>query len=130
MPAIPLPTPSAPPVAGPYSHAVHAGELVFLAGQIPIDPTTGALVEGDIDAQTRRALANVTAVLHDIGADWADVAKATIYLAGSMEHFAAVNTCYAEVVGHHRPARSTVAVAQLPAGAAVEIEVVVHRPSA
>lgn len=128
MPAIPLPTPSAPPVAGPYSPAVRAGDLVFLAGQIPIDPATGALVEGDVAAQTDQVLANISAVLADIGAEWTDVVKATIFLAGSLEHFAAVNERYAAVVGAHRPARSTVAVAALPAGAAVEIEVVVHRP--
>lgn len=128
MPATPLPTPSAPPVAGPYSPAVRAGDFVFLAGQIPIDPATGALVDGDVAAQARRVLANISTVLADIGAQWTDVVKATIFLAGSLEHFATVNECYAEVVGEHRPARSTVAVAALPAGAAVEIEVVVHRP--
>lgn len=128
MPATPVPTPSAPPVAGPYSPAVRAGDLVFLAGQIPIDPATGALVEGDAAAQARQVLANVAAVLGDVGATWTDVVKATIFLAGSLEHFAAVNECYAEVMGDHRPARSTVAVAALPAGAAVEIEVVVHIP--
>ena len=128
MPATPLPTPSAPPAAGPYSPAVRAGDLVFLAGQIPIDPATGALVEGDIGAQARQVLANITSVLGDIAAQWTDVVKATIFLAGSLEHFATVNQIYADVVGDHRPARSTVAVAALPAGAKVEIEVVVHRP--
>lgn len=130
MPAIPLPTPSAPPVAGPYSPAVRAGDLVFLAGQIPIDPATGALVEGDVADQARQVLANISAVLGDIGAQWTDVVKATIFLSGSLEHFATVNEVYAGVVGDHRPARSTVAVAALPAGAAVEIEVVVHSPAA
>jgi 2-iminobutanoate/2-iminopropanoate deaminase len=128
VPATPLPTPSAPPAAGPYSPAVRAGDLVFLAGQIPIDPATGALVEGDIGAQARQVLANITSVLGDIAAQWTDVVKATIFLAGSLEHFATVNRIYADVVGDHRPARSTVAVAALPAGAMVEIEVVVHRP--
>lgn len=129
MPATPLPTPSAPPVAGPYSPAVRAGDLVFLAGQIPIDPATGAIVAGGVAAQARQVLANISAVLGDIGAAWTDVAKATIFLSGSLEHFATVNEVYAEVVGDHRPARSTVAVAALPAGAAVEIEVVVHTPA-
>jgi len=128
VPATPLPTPSAPPVAGPYSPAVRAGDLVFLAGQIPIDPATGALVEGDVSDQARQVLANISAVLGDIRAQWTDVVKATIFLAGSLEHFATVNEVYAGVVGDHRPARSTVAVAALPAGAAVEIEVVVHAP--
>ena len=129
MPATPLPTPGAPPVAGPYSPAVRAGDLVFLAGQIPIDPATGALVDGDVTAQARQVLANITAVLGDIGARWTDVVKATIFLSGSLEHFATVNEVYAGVVGDHRPARSTVAVAALPAGALVEIEVVVHSPA-
>ena len=129
MPATPLPTPSAPPVAGPYSPAVRAGDLVFLAGQIPIDPATGSLVAGDAAAQARQVLANIAAVLGDIGAGWTDVVKATIFLAGTLDHFAAVNDVYAEVLGNHRPARSTVAVAALPAGAAVEIEIVVHSPA-
>jgi 2-iminobutanoate/2-iminopropanoate deaminase len=102
---------------------------VFLAGQIPIDPATGALVEGGVADQARQVLANITAVLGDIGAAWTDVAKATIFLAGSLEHFTTVNEIYAATVGDHRPARSTVAVAALPAGAAVEIEVIVHRPA-
>ncbi|MFM8302701.1 MAG: Rid family detoxifying hydrolase [Actinomycetota bacterium] len=129
MPASPVPTPSAPPVAGPYSPAARAGDLVFLAGQIALDPATGALVEGDIERETRQALANIAAILGDLGAAWTDVVKTTIFLAGSLEYFATVNECYAEAVGEHRPARSTVAVAALPLGAAVEIEVVVHRPA-
>ncbi len=129
MPASPVPTPSAAPVAGPYSPAVRAGDLVFLAGQIPIDPATGKLVDGDIETQARQVLANIEAILGDLGAEWTDVAKATVFLAGSLDHFATVNDCYAAVVGDHRPARSTVAVAALPLGAAVEIEVVVHRPT-
>ena len=129
MPATPVPTPSAPPVAGPYSPAARAGDLIFLAGQIAIDPATGHLVEGDVEAEARRVLANIAAVLDDCGAAWTDVVKATIFLAGSLDHFATVNACYAEAVGDHRPARSTIAVAALPLGAAVEIEVVVHRPA-
>ena len=88
MSATPLPTPSAPPVAGPYSPAVRAGDLVFLAGQIPIDPATGALVEGDVADQARQVMANISAVLGDIGAAWTDVAKATIFL--SLFHRCAV----------------------------------------
>jgi 2-iminobutanoate/2-iminopropanoate deaminase len=108
---------------------VRAGDLVFLAGQIPIDPATGSLVAGDAAAQARQVLANIAVVLGDIGAGWTDVVKATIFLAGTLDHFAAVNDVYAQVLGDHRPARSTVAVAALPAGAAVEIEVVVHSPA-
>lgn len=129
MPAVPLPTPSAPPVAGPYSPAARAGDLIFLAGQIAIDPATDHLVEGGVEAEARQVLANIGVVLGDCGAAWTDVVKATIFLAGSLDHFATVNACYAEAVGDHRPARSTIAVAALPLGAAVEIEVVVHRPA-
>ena len=128
MPAQPVPTPSAPPVAGPYSPAVRGGDLIFCAGQIALDPATGAMVEGGVEAQTDRVLANLGAVLGDCGADWGDVVKTTIFLAGSMEHFATVNERYAAAVGDHRPARSTVAVAALPLGALVEIEIVIHRP--
>ena len=129
MPAVPVPTPSAPPVAGPYSPAVRGGDFVFCAGQIAIDPATGKLVEGNVETEARQVLANISAVLGDCGAAWTDVVKATIFLAGSLDHFATVNECYAEVVGDHRPARSTFAVAALPLGAAVEIEVIVHRPA-
>jgi len=128
MPATPLPTPGAPPVVGPYSPAVRAGDWILLAGQVGIDPATGALVPGGAAAQADQVLANVTAVLGDCGATWADVAKVTIFLAGSMDHFAAVNERYAAALGEHRPARSTVAVAALPLAAAVEIEAIVHLP--
>ena len=130
MPATPLPTPNAPAVAGPYSPAVRAGDWVLLAGQVGIDPATSALVPGGAAAEARQVLANMGAVLKDCGAEWTDVAKVTIFLAGSLEHFAAVNQCYAEVFGDHRPARSTVAVAALPLGAAVEIEAMVYLPDA
>ncbi len=127
MPAQPLPTPSAPPAAGPYSHAVRAGDWVTFAGQIPIDPATGALVEGDATAQAERVLANIRAILTDIGGSLTDVAKATIFLV-DLADFADVNAVYAATFGDHRPARSTIQVAALPAGARVEIEVWVHLP--
>lgn len=130
MPVAPVPTPSAPPVAGPYAPAVRAGDWIFLAGQVGIDPATGRLAEGGVVPQARQALANLTAVLADCDATWADVAKVTIFLAGTLDRFPEVNECYAEVVQDHRPARSTVAVAALPLGAAIEIEAVVHRPTA
>jgi 2-iminobutanoate/2-iminopropanoate deaminase len=128
MPATPIPTPSAAPVAGPYSPAVRAGDWILLAGQVGVDPSTGALVLGGAAAEADQVLANLAAVLGDCGATWADVAKVTIFLAGSMEHFAVVNELYAAALGAHRPARSTVAVAALPLGAAVEIEAMVHLP--
>jgi 2-iminobutanoate/2-iminopropanoate deaminase len=125
MPVDPIPTPSAPPVAGPYSPAVRAGDWIVMAGQIGID-ATGTMADG-VEAQTRQILANIAAVLSDCGASWADVAKTTIFLT-DLGNFQAVNALYAEAIGPHRPARSTVGVAALPAGAVVEIECWVHRP--
>jgi 2-iminobutanoate/2-iminopropanoate deaminase len=100
-----------------------------LAGQVGLDPATGALAEGDVGRQTRQALANVAAILGDSGATLADVAKTTVFLL-DMADFSAMNEIYAEVFGPHRPARSTVAVAALPLGARVEIEAWAHRPVA
>ncbi len=121
MSARPVPTPSAPRSVGPYSPAVRAGDWLVLSGQIGIDPTTSALVSGGVEAEARQVLANVTAVLGDCGAAWSDVAKVGIFLT-DIGNFAAVNVLYEQAVGEHRPARSTVAVAALPAGASVEIE--------
>ena len=123
----PVPTPSAPPVAGPYSPAVRAGDWLVLAGQVGLDPANGTIVEGGVGAQARQVLANISAVLGDCGASLTDVAKSTVFLA-DMADFAEVNAIYAEVFGDHRPARSTVAVLGLPAGASVEIEVWAYRP--
>jgi len=121
MPAEPVPTPSAPPAAGPYSPAVRAGDWLVLAGQVGLDPATGRMVDGAVDAQARQVLANIAAVLHDCGASMADVAKTTVFVT-DIADFPTVNTVYAEAFGNHRPARSTVQVAALPAGAQVEIE--------
>jgi 2-iminobutanoate/2-iminopropanoate deaminase len=123
----PLPTPNAPPVAGPYSAAVRAGDWLVLAGQVPLDPATGKLVEGDATAQCRQVLANITAVLSDCNATLADVAKTTVFVT-DLADFAAMNAVYAEAFGNHKPARSTVQVAALPLGANVEIEAWVFRP--
>jgi 2-iminobutanoate/2-iminopropanoate deaminase len=125
--AEPVPTPSAPPVAGPYSPAVRAGDWLVLAGQVGVDPATGKLAPGGTEAEARQVLANVTAVLGDCGARWADVAKVTIFLV-DMAEFPLVNAVYEQAIGTHRPARSTVAVAGLPAGARVEIETWAHAP--
>ena len=127
MPVEPVPTPHAPPVAGPYSPAVRAGDWLVLAGQIGIDPATGSLAGGGTEAEARQVLANVTAVLGDCGAGWADVAKVTIFLV-DMAEFPLVNAVYEAAIGAHRPARSTVAVAALPAGARVEVETWAHVP--
>ena len=120
MPATPVPTPNAPPVAGPYSPAVRAGDWLVLAGQVGLDPASGALAEG-VEAQTRQVLANIVSVLGDCGASLADVAKTTVFVA-DLADFGAINAIYGEAFGDHRPARSTVQAAALPAGALVEIE--------
>ena len=127
MPVVPVPTPSAPQVAGPYSPAVRAGDWLILAGQVGLVPATGHMVEGGAEAEARQVLANIAAVLGDCGATLADVAKTTVFVA-DMADFAAVNAVYADAFGSHRPARSTVQVAALPGGAQVEIEAWAHRP--
>ena len=126
MPVTPVPTPSAPPVAGPYSPAVRAGDWLVLAGQVGLDPATGRIVEG-VEAQARQVLANIAAVLGDCGASMSDVAKATVFVA-DMADFTKVNAVYADAFGDHKPARSTVEVSALPGGALVEIEVWAHHP--
>lgn len=127
MPVEIVPTPHAPGAAGPYSPAVRAGDWLCLAGQIGLDPVTGKLAGDDAATQAAQVLANVTAVLGDCGATLADVAKTTVFLV-DMADFAAMNEVYARVFADHRPARSTIAVAALPAGARVEIEVWAYRP--
>jgi 2-iminobutanoate/2-iminopropanoate deaminase len=128
MPVVPVPTPNAPAVAGPYSPAVRAGDWLVLAGQVGLDPATGGIVDGGAAAQARQVLANITAILGDCGASISDVAKTTVFVTDIGE-FAAVNAVYAEAFGDHRPARSTVQVAALPGGAQVEIEVWAHLPA-
>ena len=120
-------TTAAPAAIGPYAQAVAAGQYLFASGQIPIDPATGQLVEGGIEEQTRQVMANVAAVLAAAGLAFADVVKTTIFLT-DMNDFAALNAVYGESFeGGPVPARSTVAVAALPRGAAVEIEVIALR---
>lgn len=127
MPAEPVPTPSAPGAAGPYSPAVRAGDWLALAGQVGIDPATGKLAGDGVDDQTRQALANVAAVLGDCGASLGDVAKTTVFLV-DMGDFPVMNEVYADAFAGHRPARSTIAVAALPLGARVEVEVWAYAP--
>ncbi|MDZ4827859.1 MAG: Rid family detoxifying hydrolase [Actinomycetota bacterium] len=119
MPVSPVPTPNAPPVAGPYSPAVRAGDWLVLAGQVGLGPN--GLADG-VEAQARQVLANITTVLGDCGASLTDVAKSTVFVT-DLGDFATINAAYAEAFGDHKPARSTVQVAALPAGALVEIEV-------
>ena len=119
-------TDAAPAAVGPYSQAVSAGALLFCAGQIPLDPASGALVAGDISAQTTRVLENVAAVLRANGMTFADVVKSTVFMT-DLSEFAAMNAVYAKFFTEPFPARSTVQVAALPKGASVEIEVVAMR---
>ncbi|HET9040756.1 MAG TPA: RidA family protein [Gemmatimonadales bacterium] len=116
-------TPKAPRAIGPYSQATRAGGLLFTAGQVGFDPSTGELVDGGISEQTERVLQNIRAILQAGGLDLANVVKTTVFLV-DMADFAAMNTVYAQAFGDHRPARSTVAVAALPRGARVEIEAI------
>lgn len=118
------PSKSAPAV-GPYNHAVRVGDLLFCAGQIPIDPATGNLVPGDIKAQTQRVLDNVKAILEDQKLTFANVVKSTVFMT-NLADFAGMNEVYAKCFTADFPARSTVQVAALPKGASVEIEVVAH----
>jgi 2-iminobutanoate/2-iminopropanoate deaminase len=114
-------------VAGPYSPAVRAGDWLVFAGQIGLDPATGALVDGGAAAEARQVLANIAAILDDCAASMSDVAKTTVFVT-DMSSFATVNAVYADAFGTHRPARSTVQVGALPGGAHVEIEVWAYRP--
>jgi len=129
MTVLPIQTPSAPAVAGPYSPAVRAGDWIVLAGQVPLDHATGGLVEGDAAAQCLQVLANIAGVLADCGASFADVAKTTVFVT-DLADFAAMNDVYAQAFGEHKPARSTVQVAALPLGAKVEIETWAYLPTA
>ena len=111
------------PSVGPFSAAVRAGDLLFLSGQVALDPATGKLVTGDIGAQTEQIFANISAVLEAAGKSFDDVMKTTVYLA-DMKDFGAMNTVYARYFQTPYPARTTIQAAGLPLGAAVEIEVV------
>ena len=114
---------------GPYSAAIESGELVFVSGQIPLDPLTGKLVEGEIAAQTSQSLENLKTILATAGLTFAHVVKTTIFLT-SMGDFAAVNDVYKTYMAEPYPARSTIAVAALPMGAKVEIEMIAARNAA
>lgn len=119
--------PGAPHAIGPYSPGLRAGNLLFLSGQIPIDPATGAVIAGDITAQTERVMRNIGALLEAAGARFEHVVRTTVFLA-DIGDFAAMNECYAKFVGDPPPARSTVQVARLPRDARVEIDVIAVLP--
>jgi 2-iminobutanoate/2-iminopropanoate deaminase len=116
-------TSAAPKAIGPYEQAIKVGELVYTSGQIPLDPKTGVLVTGDIRDQTRRALENLKAVLEASGSSLERVVKTTVFLK-DIGDFAPMNEVYEEYLGRAKPARSTVAVADLPRGALVEIDLI------
>ena len=115
-------TPDAPAAIGPYSQAIKAGNLLFVSGQIPLDPRTGNLVEGGIDAQTRQVFANIRAILTAGGASFDKVVSVGVFLA-DMNDFQSVNTIYAEYFSSPAPARATIQVARLPKDSLVEIQV-------
>src|SRR6266540_5168850 len=117
----PVTAPGAPDAVGPYSHAVRSGGLLFCSGQTPLDPATGKLVEGSIGDQTRRCLENLQLVCAAAGAELSDAVRMGIYVI-DMGSFAEVNEAYASFFGDGPPARSTIGVASLPLGAAVEID--------
>jgi 2-iminobutanoate/2-iminopropanoate deaminase len=119
-------SPNAPAAIGPYSQAIKAGTLLFLSGQIPLDPATGALVPGGIEPQTRQVFANIGAILEAAGLSFAHVVSATVYVA-DMNDFAKVNEIYATYFSAPAPARATVQVARLPKDALVEIQVTASR---
>src|SRR5919109_989468 len=126
MPNQVVSTEKAPKAIGPYSQAIVAGNLVFTSGQIPLDPKTQQMVEGDVRAQAERVMENLAAVLSAAGATFSTVVKATIFLA-DLNDFAAVNEVYGKRFPSAPPARSTVQVAALPKGARVEIDLVATR---
>jgi 2-iminobutanoate/2-iminopropanoate deaminase len=118
-------TTEAPGAIGPYSQAIKAGDFLFVSGQIPLDPATGALVDGGIGEQTHRVLKNLDAILRAAGTSFSHVVKTTVYLA-DMSEFAAMNAIYAEYFPAPAPARATVQVARLPRDVKVEIDIVAY----
>lgn len=120
-------TDQAPHAVGPYSQAVSLDGWLFTSGQVGLDPATGKLVDGGFEAQARRVLANLRAILRQAGVDFDRVVKVTVFLA-DLGDFAKLNAIYGEAMGTHRPARTTVQVAALPIGAAIEIDMVARLP--
>ena len=115
--------PDAPTAIGPYSHAIRTGQLLFISGQVPIDPATGNLIDGDISAQTQRVMNNIDAVLKAGGLSFQHVVRTTIFLA-DISDFAAVNAVYGTFFSEPYPARATVQVSRLPKDARVEIDAI------
>ena len=119
----PIVTSQAPAAIGPYSQAIRSGNLVFVSGQIPLDPETGKVVEGDAAVQTARVLQNLSAILDAAGSSMGQVLKTTVYLQ-DMADFATMNEVYARFFGDNPPARATVQVARLPRNVSVEIDLI------
>ena len=122
----PIHTPNAPAAIGPYSQAVQAGNMLFVSGQIPIDPATGAFAGDDITTQTRQSLTNIRNILEAAGYTLNDVVKTTVLLA-DIADFGAMNEVYAQFFNENRPARAAFAVKDLPRGALVEIEAIANK---
>lgn len=116
-------TDNAPAAIGPYSQAIKAGNLLFISGQVPFDPKTMEVVEGDVKVQTAQSLKNLQAILKEAGADFSNVVKTTVFIK-DMNEFAQVNEVYAEYFGDNKPARACVEVARLPKDVKVEIELI------
>lgn len=123
MERTPISTDAAPAAIGPYSQAIRAGDLIFVSGQLPINPATGELITDDIGAMTRQIFANTAAILQAAGSSLDRIVKTTVFLA-DLNDFAAMNAAYAEQFGDAPPARSTVQVARLPRDARIEVEVI------
>ena len=128
MAPTPISSGGAPAAIGPYSQAIRAGQLLFVSGQIALDPATGALVAGGVGVQTRRVIESLGAILASAGGTLDDVVKTTVYLA-DMTEFAAMNEVYAAWFGAPAPARATVEVARLPQDARVEIDAIAWLPA-
>lgn len=123
MPKLAITSPSAARPVGPYSAAIRSGSLLFVSGQVPIDPATGSMVAGDVSVQTRRVLQNVGLLLQAAGLSYADVVRTTVFLA-DMDDFKAMNDVYATFFSEPYPARSTVQAARLPRDARIEIDAI------
>jgi 2-iminobutanoate/2-iminopropanoate deaminase len=120
--------PGAPQPRGPYSPAVRAGDTIYVAGQIPIDPVTGQVVQGDVQTETRQVLTNIKNILEGCGASLADVVRCGVYLIDAAD-FQAMNEVYAEFFGVAKPARTTIIVAALPLkNAKIEIDAIAYKP--
>jgi 2-iminobutanoate/2-iminopropanoate deaminase len=123
MPKQAISSPNAPKAIGPYSSALRAGQLLFISGQVPIDPATGAVVTGDVEVQTRRVLENIGALLTAGGLTYGDLVRTTVFLA-DMNDFAAMNEVYRMYFTEPYPARSTIEAARLPRDARIEIDAI------